>query len=354
MRLEVAARTRVSAAFSLDVDFALDLDAGRPIAALFGPSGCGKSSTLAILAGLLRLEVGRIVLGGAALTDTAAGIRVPPHRRGIGLVAQDGLLFPHRDVSGNLAFAERRARRRPHAPRAEVVEALGLGPLLARPVTGLSGGERQRVALGRALLAGPRLLLLDEPVSALDERARWEVLEYVEEVTRRFGVPTLHVSHQSSEVARIASYVVRMAAGRVVASGPTATVLVESSEPGDVPNLFRATFTGATPGEARLDGGAALAIPAEGPAGRAVWCRISSGAIVLERSAGTRASSARNHLPGRVVAMTRQALRVRVAVDAAVPLHVDVTPQAVEELALAPGSPVVCTFKSHSVEVLGS
>jgi molybdate transport system ATP-binding protein len=350
-RLEVALSRRLSPGFALDVAFAFDFDADARIAALLGPSGCGKSTTLALLAGLLAPDAGRVALDGEVLTDVGRGVRVPPERRGVGLVAQDGLLFPHLDVAGNLDYAERRARGRPRAARADVVEALRLGPLLTRGVAGLSGGERQRVALARALLAGPRLLLLDEPVSALDESARWEVLAFVEDVTRRFGVPALYVSHQRAEVARLAAQAARMDAGRVAAIGPTGDVLADSPEPGAVPNLFRATFVGPA-GEARLDDGTRVALPKDGAEGSVVWCRLSSGAVTLRRAEGA-ATSARNHLPGRVVALAAEALRVRVAVDAAVPLHADVTPAAVAELGLAPGVAVVCAFKSHSVEVLG-
>jgi molybdate transport system ATP-binding protein len=351
-RLDVTLRRELSPGFRLDAAFAFDFDAARPVAALFGPSGCGKSTTLTLIAGLECPDAGCVAVDGDVLTDTERGVHVPPERRGIGLVAQDGLLFPHLDVGGNLAFAERRARGRPHAARSDVVEALRLEPLLARRVADLSGGERQRAALGRALLAGPRLLLLDEPVSALDEPARWEVLAFVEEVTRRFAVPALYVSHQRAEVARLASHAARMENGRVVVVGPAAEVLQAAPEAGAVPNLFRGTFTGAGPGEARLADGTHVVLPCEGAAGTSVWCRVSSGAIALQRGEATTATSARNHVPGRIVAVAREALRVRVIVEAAVPLHVDVTPSAAAELALEPGAAVVCTFKSHSVEVL--
>jgi molybdate transport system ATP-binding protein len=351
-RLEVALRRTFAPGFTVDAAFAFDFDDARRIAALFGPSGCGKSTTLSLVAGLLAPESGRVALDGVALVDVERGVNLPPADRGVGLVAQDGLLFPHLDVAGNLEYAERRARGRPHAARADVVDALRLAPLLPRGVSGLSGGERQRVALGRALLSGPRLLLLDEPVSALDETARWEVLAFVEEVTSRFAVPALYVSHQRAEVARLAAQAARMDAGRIVDAGPTSTVLAQTPEPGTVPNLFRATFTGASPGEARIDERTTLVLPVEGAAGATAWCRISSGAIALQRPGAASAGSARNHWPGRVVALAAEALRVRVAIDAAVPLHVDVTPQAAAELALAFGVDVVCTFKSHSVEVL--
>jgi molybdate transport system ATP-binding protein len=215
-RLVATIRRRLSIAFDLDVALDVAFDAQRPIAALFGPSGCGKTSTLWAIAGLARPDAGRIALDGDVLFDADRDVDLPPDRRAVGLVAQDGLLFPHLDVRANLDFGARRRRGRDAPAFDQVVDSLRLAPLVDRDVASLSGGERQRVALGRALLAGPRLLLLDEPVSALDEDARGEALAYVEAVVRRFRVPTLYVSHARDEVARMAATVVRMRAGRVV------------------------------------------------------------------------------------------------------------------------------------------
>lgn len=351
MQLQLDVHCRLSERFAVAAATTFEFGAGRPVAALFGPSGCGKSTLLALVAGLRLPDAGRITLDGTVLTDTAARIQLPPERRAVGLVAQDGWLFPHLAVSGNLDYAERRAGGRPHAPRDEIVEALQLAPLLGRDVTQLSGGERQRVAIGRALLAGPRLLLLDEPVSALDEASRWHVLGFVDAVTRRFGVPALYVSHQRQEVNCLAGQVARMEQGTIAESGPPETVLAGGATPGPASNLLRATFTGGAPGAAALDDGTPLQLPVDAPAGRRAWCWISSAAIGLERPAVERVSSVRNRLPGTVTSLTQEALRVRVRVEAAVPLHVDVTPQAAAELALAPGTPVVCAFKSHALTV---
>ena len=350
-RLEVDVRRRLSADFALHVEFAFTFESTGRIAALFGPSGCGKSTTLALIAGLEPPDAGRVVLDGRVLVDVAAGVHVPPQQRAVGLVHQDGLLFPHLDVAGNLSFAERRASGR-RVARSEVVAALRLEGLLGRGVGSLSGGERQRVALGRALLSGPRLLLLDEPISALDEKARWEVLGYVEEVANRFGVPALYVSHQRAEVARLATQVARLDAGRVAATGSTASVLGQSREAGGVPNVLRATFTNEGDGDARLAGGVRITLPLRGARDEVVWCQVSSGAITLESPGPASVSSARNRLPGTVLAVARDEMRVRLVIEAAVPLHVDVTPQAAEQLQLKPGSAVVCTFKTHSIEVL--
>ncbi len=351
-RLDVRARSRLSERFTLDVEFSFDFDAGQPVAALFGPSGCGKSTTLALIAGLAAPDDGRIVLDGVPLVDTSVRTSVPPESRAFGLVAQDGLLFPHLTVASNLAYAKRRNRGRPHAHLDEIVDVLELAPLLPRATHALSGGERQRVALARALVSGPRLLLLDEPVSALDEAARWEALSFLERVTRRFAVPTLFVSHQRTEVARIAGQAARMADGRVAACGDTATVLAGSHEPGSIPNLFRAVYTASD--RAAITGGATVLLARVGTAGEEVWCRLASGAIALAAADDPGIASARNRLRGRVVATDETGNRVRVAVDVGIVLHADVTPETARELALRPGVAVGCVFKVHSVEVLSS
>jgi molybdate transport system ATP-binding protein len=350
--LDVRARCRLSERFALDLEFALDFAADQPVAALFGPSGCGKSTTLALIAGLAAPDEGRIELDGIPLVDTSSGLSVPPERRAVGLVAQDGLLFPHLTVADNLAYAERRCRGRAHAPRKDIVDALDLTPLLPRATRALSGGERQRVALARALLSGPRLLLLDEPVSALDESARWEALSLIERVTRQFAVPTLFVSHQRTEVARMARETARMSEGRIVARGATAEVLAETREAGAIPNLFRAVYTSSD--RAMLVGGAVIQLPRAGSPGVGVWCRLASGAIALSSIDDVGLMSARNRLSGRVVTVEESTSRVRVAVDVdvGVVLHADVTPESARRFDVKPGAVVACVFKVHSLEVL--
>jgi molybdate transport system ATP-binding protein len=190
------------------------------VTALFGRSGCGKTTTVHMLAGLLRPDRGHIRIDGTVLFDAAQGIDIPAEERGIGYVFQDSRLFPHLSVRDNLRYGERRARRRPHHLRFEaVVELLGLAALLARRTAGLSGGERQRVAIGRALLAQPRLLLLDEPLAALDGARRGELLPYLEGLRDHFRLPMVFVSHQFEEVLRLAGHVVVMEHGRVADHG---------------------------------------------------------------------------------------------------------------------------------------
>jgi molybdate transport system ATP-binding protein len=330
--------------------FAFEFNRDQPVAALFGPSGCGKSTTLALIAGLMAPDEGKIDLDGVSLADTSIGACLRPEHRAVGLVAQDGLLFPHLTVRGNLAYAESRCRDRSHASREEIVEALALAPLLARSTSTLSGGERQRVALARALLSGPRLLLLDEPVSALDESARWEALSLIERVTRQFAVPTLFVSHQRTEVARVARETARMSEGRIVTRGDTATVLADMREAGSIPNLFSAVYI--TDGLAVMPGGAVIQLPRAGSPGERVWCRLASGAVSLGSIVDAGGPSARNRLPGRVVAVDEAAGRVRVAIDIGIVLHADVTPETARQFALRAGAVVACVFKVHSLEVL--
>jgi molybdate transport system ATP-binding protein len=216
MSLQVTLRHRFGA-FALDVDFAAS---DARVTALFGPSGAGKSSIVNAVAGLLRPEEGRIVVGGRVLLDTAAGVFVPPRTRRIGYVFQDARLFPHLSVQRNLLYGWQRNGRRASAGEiAHVIDLLGLEPLRARLPLTLSGGEKSRVALGRALLASPELLLLDEPLAALDTARRGEILPYLERLHDETRVPMIYVSHALDEVTRVADDIVVLKEGRVAAHG---------------------------------------------------------------------------------------------------------------------------------------
>jgi molybdate transport system ATP-binding protein len=204
--------------------FRLDATLTAPtpgVIALFGRSGSGKSTLTNVIAGLLTPDVGAVRLDGELLTDVRRGIVVPVERRRIGYVFQEPRLFPHLSVAGNLRYGE---RRRPTNPRVigfdEVVALLGLTPLLQKKPRQLSGGERQRVSLGRALLSQPRLLLLDEPLASLDVARREEVLPYLVALRDRLSIPMVYVSHQFEEVLRLATHLVLLEGGRVVAEGP--------------------------------------------------------------------------------------------------------------------------------------
>ncbi|BBF94457.1 molybdenum ABC transporter ATP-binding protein [Blastochloris tepida] len=212
----------VQGAFALDVAFAAE----GGITALFGHSGSGKSTVIRLLAGLARPQRGRIEVEDTVLLDTGRGIDLKPHRRRLGLVFQDAQLFPHLSVRANLTYGRFFT---PAAGRVvafdPVVEVLGISHLLDRRPMTLSGGERQRVAIGRALLASPRLLLMDEPLASLDAERKLEVLPFIERLRDEFAIPIVYVSHAVEEVARLAARVVKLEGGKATAIGPPAEVL---------------------------------------------------------------------------------------------------------------------------------
>ncbi len=254
MRIRAAHRLGT---FRLDVAFEGPADG---VTVLFGPSGAGKSATLAVVAGLLRPDMGEVVLGDRVLTDTAARLFVPAERRRIGLVHQDARLFPHLSVERNLRYGLKRARGDHRIGWDAVIEVLAIGHLLARGPRDLSGGERQRVAIGRALLSQPELLLLDEPVSALDADRRAEVLAFIGALKTRFGLPMLYVTHSADEARRLGDRLVRIEAGRVVAQGSVAELLPANAVTGQA----------VRPGVVRIDG-VEVAVPGlHAPVGAAV------------------------------------------------------------------------------------
>lgn len=212
-------------AFTLDARFDLPTPG---VVALFGRSGCGKTTLVNILAGLLKADTGRVALGDAVLLDTARHIDVPPERRRIGYVFQDARLFPHLNVAGNLRYAQKRAAVEPFIDMNLVADLLDLGLLMQRRTHQLSGGERQRVAIGRALLSQPSLLLLDEPLASLDASRREEVLPYLETLRDQLAIPMVYVSHNFAEVLRLATHLVLMESGTTIAQGNLGEMSLDS------------------------------------------------------------------------------------------------------------------------------
>jgi molybdate transport system ATP-binding protein len=213
LRLDIA---KTLGEFTLEASFTSE---GR-VTGLFGASGAGKTSLINIIAGLLRPDRGVVTLDGETLDDTAVGIHVPPHRRRIGYVFQDARLFPHLDVRQNLDYGRRmNGLAEDPAQRTRVVDLLDIGALLDRRPGKLSGGERQRVAFGRALLSKPRLLLLDEPLGALDEDRKREILPYLVRLRDEAGIPMVYVSHDAAELRQLATQIVMLKGGHITAFG---------------------------------------------------------------------------------------------------------------------------------------
>jgi len=198
-------------------DFRLDaaFEGAERVTALFGPSGAGKSTILRLIAGLLRPDEGSIVLAGHTVFDSATGLNLPARKRRVGLVFQDGLLFPHMSVRQNLLYGPWARRAPKPAAFDRTVEILDIAKLLDRAPRRLSGGERQRAAIGRALLSDPAVLLMDEPVSAVDQERRAEILPHLASLTQEFPIPMIYVSHAIEEVERLADKVVRIRDGRI-------------------------------------------------------------------------------------------------------------------------------------------
>ncbi|KQP61424.1 molybdenum ABC transporter ATP-binding protein [Methylobacterium sp. Leaf108] len=353
MTLSVAAGLTRSA-FALDVAF----ETGPGLTALFGRSGSGKTTVIDLVAGLVRPDRGRIVLSGETLLDTQGGVSVPAHRRGIATVFQQARLLPHLTVRQNLGYGRWFARARPETTGLDpdtVVAILGIGHLLARRPAGLSGGEAQRVAIGRALLSRPRLLLMDEPLAALDEARKDEILSCIERLRDAAGIPIVYVSHAVAEVARLADTVVVMEAGRIAASGPADAVLrrtdlvpVGDGEAGAVLDLVVAAHD-ADSGLTRIDGRVGtLTVPRlSRPVGSAVRLRIPA-RDVLVALAPPVGLSARNVLRGHVLGLVPSvAATVLVEIDCnGAVLAARLTRASARDLRLEPGRPVFAIVKS--------
>jgi molybdate transport system ATP-binding protein len=340
VKIEVACSTRLGD-FALDVDFSAE----APVLALVGRSGSGKTSVVNAIAGLMRPARGRIAFDDQVLFDSARGVDLAPERRRVGYVFQDALLFPHLTVRANLHYGHRVGAR---IGLDAVVALLGIESLLERRPAGLSGGEKQRVAIGRALLADPRLLLMDEPLASLDNPRRMEVLRYVERLRDEFGMPVVYVSHSVAEVTRLADHVVLLDAGRVLASGPVMDIfnradlrphtgrfeggaLIEAEAVAHDTKHFLTRFC--------FSGGELIAPGLDAAPGTRVRIRIRSRdvALAVERPSGI---SIRNVLPGTVESIAdRGGAIVEVAVrlgDALIPARI--SRLSMLELKLAPGA----------------
>ncbi|MBI1188175.1 MAG: molybdenum ABC transporter ATP-binding protein [Alphaproteobacteria bacterium] len=347
--IEIDIRVRAGG-FALDAAFTLP----PGFISVFGPSGAGKTTLLRAVAGLETPDEGRIAIDGAPVFDSAAGIALPPETRRFGYVFQDARLFPHLSVRGNLLYGYRRAAN--HAVRLDdIVDTLAIAPLLDRSPRALSGGERQRVALGRALLMQPRLLLMDEPLAGVDAARKIEIIALIRTV-RRFVPAIVHVSHDLDEVSALADHIVLIEAGRTVRAAPADALLRDPDFAIAQREDARAILDGtiAAHGDAITTvalGRGTLAIPrAPLPRGAAVrlqvFARDVSLALVPPQSI-----SVRNITPARIVAIReRSDAQVLIALETdAGALMALVTRDAVRDLNLAPGREVFALVKAVAV-----
>jgi molybdate transport system ATP-binding protein len=332
------------------------------VTVLFGPSGAGKSTIINAAAGLLRPDNCRIEVDGTVLADTGTNTWIPPERRRVGLVFQDSRLFPHMSVATNLRFGMRRV-----APGSihfeEVVDLLGIGALLTRRPHNLSGGERQRVAIGRALLAQPHLLLMDEPLASLDSARKAEILPYLTRLKTALRLPILYVTHALDEAVQLADSMVLVEAGHVVAHGTVSDVAARADVPLALRDdagallLCRVVENDASRALTRLEGaGATFWVPLlDLPVGATCRTRIPAREVILAGQP-PEAISLHNIVPGIVRQIANDPIRRSVIVEIALPdggLLSRVTPDAVAHLRLAEGTPVLALIKSTSIEVLG-
>jgi molybdate transport system ATP-binding protein len=295
-------------AFSLDVSFRVE-EPG--ITALFGPSGSGKTTTINALAGLFRPREGHIIIGGRTVLDTKRDVFAPVYKRRIGYVFQDARLFPHMNVLDNLRFGWRRTGRMDDSVLAGIVSLLGLETHLERKPATLSGGERSRVALGRALLTDPELLLLDEPLAALDVARREEILPYFEMLRDQARIPMVYVTHSVEELSRLADQVVVLNAGRVTSTGSVFDLLsdLEFSSLTGVAAYGAAIPTRVSNHRVAdglttlaFDGGALVVPTVDRPIGSVLRVRVRADDILLAREA-PREISANNVLPATVTSV---------------------------------------------------
>ncbi len=331
-------------------------DCSYPVTAVFGPSGSGKTTLLNLVAGLLRPKNGLISVGGEVLFSSEKGIDLPPEHRRIGYVFQEDLLFPHLSILRNLQFGydflpveDRKFSL------CQISELLSLNSLLDRKPNQLSGGERQRVALGRAILSSPMLLVMDEPLASLDQSLKDRIIPYLRHIRTDLGIPMLYVSHSVAEILQLTGQVLVLKEGRLIAHGDFFHL---AHQPDVLPILEAHGFENVLPVTVINPSGTRVSFgehelripPCDRTQGSRIFVGIRANDIILCR---TRPSglSIRNAITGKILEISDTDGKHLVYVDIGKRLAVEVTGEAVDELELKPGDPVVCLIKAHSIRI---
>jgi molybdate transport system ATP-binding protein len=359
MSLSLSVRAKLSSTFTLDVT----MEAPPGITIVFGASGSGKSTLLRSVAGLVRPEAGSISIASRILFDAASRLSLPVRQRRVGYVFQQLALFPHMSVGNNLAYG---LHDRPAQVRREqigaIAESFRIQHVLARRPDAISGGERQRTALARSLVTRPDVLLLDEPLSALDHATQSRIIDDLRAWNTAHGIPILYVTHAHREVFALGDRVVVLDHGRIVATGIPHDVLDLPEHEGvariaGFENVFDAVVTDRRPGAGTMQcaltgSGTELEVPlSRGERGTAVRVAVRAGDILLATEP-PRGLSARNVIHGRIVSLVREGPTIVARVDAGAPFVVHVTPTAVDALSLTPGRPVWLIVKTYSCRIV--
>jgi molybdate transport system ATP-binding protein len=353
--LSFRCRHRYAAGFKLDLAFEID----HLFAALFGPSGSGKTSVLSIIAGLLRPQNGCVRIADRLVYDADKPLSLTPENRNIGFVFQDSLLFPHLSVEHNLRYGQRRrANKSRNIEFSRVVDVLEIGSLLKRHTRNLSGGERQRIALGRALLSDPEILIMDEPLASLDEHLKSRILSYLERAVAEWNIPTLFVTHSQAEVRRAAAWVVVIDKGRLVCAGPPDEALGEptpmtwtnSTGPANLLRIEQIEKTGDLV-KASVNGQSIVLPIVNLPSASPEFIQFRPADVILSQR-DVSGLSVRNHLHGRVRQILTLDGAVFVAIDIGQLFWAEITQQAATELEIQVGCELTCLLKSHSLKLV--
>ncbi|MZR30922.1 molybdenum ABC transporter ATP-binding protein [Sneathiella litorea] len=354
MMLEIRLKKTVGR-FHLNATFSAE----HGLTAVFGPSGAGKTLLAKTLAGLVTPDEGHIEIGGRTLYNTAKNINIPVHQRHIGFVFQEHRLFPHYSVRGNLTYGRGPQRSSNPITFDKVVEILGIGSLLERKPASLSGGERQRVAIGRALLSHPKILIMDEPLSSLDEGRKAEILPLIEALKSEFDLPTLYISHSIEEITRLADTILLLDNGEMKAAGPTGDILsrldlIPYAGGYDAGTLIEAKVTSYEPGHHMLtleteSGGKLLITGGAKEIGTPVRLRIRARDVALSKSE-PKSLSILNRFKGRVVDHCSGAEGMEeLLLDVGFPLTARITRKSFEEMKLSKDTPIWALVKAVTI-----